>query len=281
MGLRVGISVVRPVTTTSYTLAAVDVSRIEMTVSAYADTSGLFRITFDSVVTADNTVLLLSKHIADTVGVPDTSTLSFGKVNTDAVSLSDVIQTTLIFIRSFADLAILSDDQAKSVAKSIVETVAASDALSKSFAASYANTVSVVEAASLSVAKAFTESISTADVRTLSVDKALAEALTLADSTVWSVAKVVDDAPFVVDNSAYVATKALADGVGLNELLSFNYSLAATIDNVTFTGDTAVLDFSKAAAEIVSLADAGLIVSQDYCDLTYFAEDYVGTVTYF
>jgi hypothetical protein len=40
--------------------------------------------------------------------------------------------------------------------------------------------------------------------------------------------------------------------------------------------DAAALQLSISLSEAPAATDSGLIVSQGYCDITYFAEDYVG-----
>jgi hypothetical protein len=41
--------------------------------------------------------------------------------------------------------------------------------------------------------------------------------------------------------------------------------------------DSAVIEAGKALIDSTSASDAGTLISQGYCDITYFAEDYVGT----
>jgi hypothetical protein len=41
--------------------------------------------------------------------------------------------------------------------------------------------------------------------------------------------------------------------------------------------DSAAIAAGKALIDSTSASDAGILISQDYCDITYFAEDYVGT----
>lgn len=202
--LRAGVSVVHPVTSVAYTVAAADVAYILLATSAYLDTTGRFKFIPDFVSMTDGTSLLLSKNAADQIALSDVSTWVFDKGADDTVSFADSLEAVLIFLRDLADSATVND------------------------------------LASLSLNRPFT------------------------------------DAQSVLDSQTNNYGKVLADGVGLNEQLTFNYSLASTIDNVTFAGDTTVLSVNAVYSDSGSAADAGNLVCQDYCDITYFAEDYVG-----
>jgi hypothetical protein len=46
--------------------------------------------------------------------------------------------------------------------------------------------------------------------------------------------------------------------------------------DTTSAVDATSLSPEKAIADMIELADAGSLVAQNYCDITYFAEDYVG-----
>lgn len=278
---RASVTVVDPVASVAYAVPVAGVAYVQLAVDAYLDTTGRFKFIPETVVLVDGTAFVLEKPADDVVAVSDSSTLDVDKAVADAVAFGDVVETVLIFMREFFDSTAVSDAQAFSVAKALTESVATSDAYAISFSTSYADSVGVLEAAALSLAKAFTESLSLADSTVFDISKAVSEAVALADVTVLSVAKSVDDAQLVNDNQAFSTDKALADGFGLNEQFAFNYSLASTIDNVTFAGDAAVLNVDKTTTDSAVLADSGVLVVQDYCDITYFAEDYVGYATTF
>jgi hypothetical protein len=63
-------------------------------------------------------------------------------------------------------------------------------------------------------------------------------------------------------------TADLVDGV--------TYQTVKYITNVVFTSDTSTRAWDANKADSVSLASSGSLTSQSYCDLSYFAEDYVG-----
>jgi hypothetical protein len=93
-----------------------------------------------------------------------------------------------------------------------------------------------------------------------------------ADARVYSLPKTEQVA--VADNEFIDWTKRLAHSVtpaDVSVFLAekpFSESLAATEEKA--------LLFATARVESVTVPDVGLLSVQDYCDLSYFAEDYVG-----
>jgi uncharacterized protein YuzB (UPF0349 family) len=60
----------------------------------------------------------------------------------------------------------------------------------------------------------------------------------------------------------------LADGI--------TYQTVKYVNNLAFVSDAKVLSNSLAKTDTVSLVSYGILSSQNYCDMSYFAEDYVG-----
>jgi len=75
-------------------------------------------------------------------------------------------------------------------------------------------------------------------------------------------------------------TKAISDGVAMNDeseaIDGSVHEFSKGVSNVVFTADADSLIFTTSRVESTSVADAGLLSMQSYCDLSYFAEDYVG-----
>jgi hypothetical protein len=107
-----------------------------------------------------------------------------------------------------------------------------------------------------------------------------------------SVPKSFADTSTVAESSVLRFSAAKADTVTTADAKTVDFSkVVADLANLA---DAAVRDFSKAASDTASLTDAVALVSrlgiidqptasdsgslrmQDYCDFTYFAEDYVG-----
>jgi hypothetical protein len=63
-------------------------------------------------------------------------------------------------------------------------------------------------------------------------------------------------------------TADLADGI--------TYQTVKYINNLAFVSDAKVLSSSLGKTETVTLVSDGVLSSQSYCDMSYFATDYVG-----
>lgn len=90
-----------------------------------------------------------------------------------------------------------------------------------------------------------------------SLTKGLLESLPLSDSETWFFTKTILENPSGIDLPAKELTRSLEP--------------QAVIES-----DAATVTSGKALTNTGSAADSGDLVSQGYCDLSYFAEDYVG-----
>lgn len=161
--------------------------------------------------------------------------------------------------------------------------------------------VVVSDAVAMSVAKAFTEdSFGLADTATTSVAKVLGDSVTATEAFVatlifirdfsdvvsvseaYAVAftKALLDSAFVSDATARSFTKSLVSGVAMND--SFDAGDGAVfvftkgVSNIVFAGDSRVLFTDKLIGDMIEPVDTGVLTVQNYCDITYFAADYVG-----
>lgn len=153
----------------------------------------------------------------------------------------------------------------------------------------------------ITTAKTFADSLSVADsIPTLSVGKAAADSISLADAITitliflrdfadnagvtdakaYSFVKSLVDTATTTDQLHFAITKLLSDGVGINDAFDLNdgatYSFTKALTNVSFVTDAAVLQAQKVATDTVAMSSSGSLISQGYCDPTYFAEVYVG-----
>lgn len=167
------------------------------------------------------------------------------------------------------------------------------------------NIVLVVDAVSKLTTKPFADSFALADARFLSASKALAssielqeavqtlliyvrnvaDALTAPDAFELQILKAVSDFAPTTDANYKTFAKSLADAVGLNDGTSVGdgstYSFTKSIGNVASVEDAYRQTTIKPIAETIGLSESGVVSVQGYCDITYFAEDYVGTSSSF
>lgn len=162
-------------------------------------------------------------------------------------TITEVDATTLAITKQLTDIAALAEQISLGTSKSFADSQALSDlyAAVVSFNRDFADTASFSDAATRSVDKVLADSVAEADAATLAVTKLIADSLAMADSV-----------------------------VGISFVDQENDALA--IDDLGVDDDPA-WDLGKNLSEAVSTSDSGLLIMQNYCNITYFAEDYVGT----
>jgi hypothetical protein len=113
-----------------------------------------------------------------------------------------------------------------------------------------------------STGKSLQDSFNQSDSNTKAFVKARADAFTFTELLSRSLTRTIQDG-FAMNDSAD-----LADGI--------TYQTVKYVNNLAFVTDAKVLSSSLGKTDTVSLVSAGILTSQSYCDLSYFAEDYVG-----
>jgi hypothetical protein len=161
-------------------------------------------------------------------------------------TLTETDATSLAITKQLADITELAEQISLGTNKALADSTAMSDlfALSTTFNRNFADTASFSDAA------------------TRSVDKLLADSVTETDAATLAVTKLIADAVAIIDSV-----------VGISFVDQENDALA--IDDLGIDDDPAI-DISKNLSDTASTTDAGLLIMQDYCDITYFLEDYVG-----
>jgi len=137
------------------------------------------------------------------------------------------------------------------------------------------------------------------DVVTYAVGKSIAESVTLVEAIqVFKVyirnftevinapdASVLDiqpeqkqDLAVVSDSDTLVVSKNLSESIGLQDNMDGNmqYLLIKVLSEMLAVSDTQTVVFAANKSDNAVLSSSGSLLMQDYCDITYFLEDYVG-----
>jgi hypothetical protein len=266
---------VYPIVGATYTYAAV---------SAILDTSGAFKYLSDQAFFADSKAYDFSKSLTDSFGQQEIVAIGFSTSASDSISFADSARRStakaladtygasdaLSFISQrnlqTNEVGILTDSAAKNFSKSLIHNIffipdyavrSVEKAVSDDFGASDSIFVERI------YIRVFDEYLTITDVEAFSFNgQDVAESINAGDSQLFSYAK------------------ALSDGVAMNDALGAGdgiaYTFATSISNVAFAADAAALSSESIKSETLAATDSGIIVQQDYVDLTYFAEDYVG-----
>jgi hypothetical protein len=266
---------VYPIVEATYTYAAV---------SAILDTSGAFKYLSDQALFTDSKSYSLTKYLSDSFEQQDSLSLGFSTSASDSVSFTDSAR--------------------RSTAKALADTYSASDALS--FVSQRNLQTNEVGILTDSAAKNFSKSLIhniffIPDDAVRSVDKTLADDFGMSDSIVLQRVYIRDFDEYLtiedglsfsfggedvleninaIDSRVFNYDKVLSDGVAMNDALGAGdgiaYTFVTSVSNVAFAADAAALSSQTIKSETLAATDSGIIVQQDYVDLTYFAEDYVG-----
>jgi len=262
--LRASVTFVNLSRTATYVVPVSEIAYILLASSARMDTSGLFRFNGETIGIADSSALTFSKPLTDSSTIADISALSFVTAKTESVTSSDSSVKT----PQLGKTETISVADTKALAftlGTVTESLATNDSPALNFQKPVAETVSFSDSALVML-------IYIRDVF---------DTLTLSDSPALSFAPAIKvETVTSGDSSSYVFNQFLTEAFAMNDLadvgdgISFEF-IDFTANVVTIT-EAAVISTASSATDSFSLSDAGVGSIQDYCDITYFAEDYVG-----
>jgi hypothetical protein len=245
----------------------------------------------------------LSKLLQDLVGLVDVPKLTVSKRFTDQFTQSD--DASLQTSKALFDAQVVIDSTVRSVSKSLNDLAVALETHSLSINKPLTDLFGLADSLQLSVSKATADAVSVASDLQISAQKALADSLLATDYSYLLVGKVVADSLLVDDEFNKVVNKGFSDSAVLTDLLTrtlvFIRNLSdafavndstgvgdglamqsiKTIANVAFMNDVFLKQYALRKTETITGSDTGSLVSQGYCDLSYFAEDYVGAIRSF
>jgi hypothetical protein len=205
-----------------------------------------------------------------------------------------------IFDKSFADSASSTDLFARSFQKNLVEIQALADAKQISLFKVLADSTSPADLASLNAVKALADTISSpTDSVANAIHKVFADSVTLTDfaqifktyirsfnealttpdlSSNFFESGTPADQATVADQNFRDTSKTLVDGLNAIDNMDgdLTYAFVKVIGEMLMTPDLQIIDFSAQKADNMVISSSGFLYMQDYCDITYFLEDYVG-----
>lgn len=279
---RVSVSVVDPVVGAQASVAASQVAYILMTPSAYLDTTGQFKYVPELVVVSDAVALAVSKALTEVIDAgTEQVSLATGKSLSDSVSFTEVFVATLVFLRDFSDTISVPDTVALSFSKALADSFATSDVVARSFSKFLASGFAMNDSfdandgSTYAFSKGVTNVVFVPDTQTKAVNKALTDTASAADALAVVFSKALADVISTSDTLSVLFEKTLADAVAAQDAAAKSFDKVASPDSVS-AADATSLSPTKGISDMIEPVDAGSLVSQNYCDITYFAEDYVG-----
>lgn len=152
--------------------------------------------------------------------------------------IARVSEGEVYFAEDYTDPGYVGAPFILNIGKVLADTAVVSDVLAFLFPKAFSDSLSAADAAARRVGKGLTDTATAADAAARSAAKSFADAATLADAAVRSTGKSLTDT-------------------------------ASLLDVVALAPRLVIID------QPVAL-DSGSLRMQDYCDFSYFAEDYVG-----
>ena len=280
---------VRPVVELTYINPQLDVLYLNPVVAVTIDERGLNKYARDSVEEIDLATIAFGKALQTPAFPVDALQFALSKALTDVGYAEDEILLSIGFIRDFAETITLSELVTKGVTKPVSDTQPAVDAItSTEITKLLEDEATMFDIASIndgdgleySFGKTVSDTIDApTDTSTLSVGKGLSETLNPTDAlSSLDVSKLLEEIASVSEAAALDFTKVVADSSSVADLFDYIFDADRTFADTSSGADAiTALSVSKALTEAAAGADAGSLRMTDYADITYFAEDYVGS----
>lgn len=253
---------------------------VSAAVAAYLDYRGLNKKRRDSVLVTESAILTIAKTFADTYGVSDFSSFFVHKRFTDSVGTTDVVTVVKFFLRDFTETAAISENIAVNFIKPLTNFVGLSQVLNKATTKILADAVGLNDSAELGDGGTYTfdKSVNNVafvgDSASISAQPSYFDLVSIGDSSYYSVAKGLQDTASVADGFSYVGSPSFADIATTQEQKEVEF--ARPLSSSVGMSDSTVAFTLKYLMDIFNATSAGALVSQSYCDSTYFETDYTG-----
>lgn len=276
---RVGLQVIRPHASVSYVVPAAEVEYILLQTSAYLDSSGRYQYKGDSVVILESRIIEIAKQINEGVYVDELAAKEVVKAYIESVAIDDVFFKTVDFGRLVDDTLALADAVSKEMATQVDEVVNTNDVNTLSTAKGLSDAVSLNDTADLEydLQKYINNVVLPDDLAFKSVGKLFADSISLSETIeiIKTLAVPLYDSFTLTDDSVLVMELLKADTATILDSLAIDNAKTVTDDSISST-DTVSLNLGQAISDTATILSAGSLLSQDYCDFSYFAADYVG-----
>ncbi len=266
------VSYLQPTFTTSY---------IDVQVSAAVTFPDVLSV--DVVTPTDLVTLATTKSLTDTYsGFQDSTSKAFVKTNTDLVTMTDDVDIDFFLQKLLADTQGITDADAYELVKALFETLTPADVKQLSFTKQLAETINIpLDSVVYAIEKSLSETTTFSDF----ISTTLIFIRTFADSS-----SVLDDPDILpqlnkaealafTDADNLLVDKGLSDGITLLDNMDgdIEYVFIKLVSELLVSSDAQAVDFASNKSDNAVLSSSGLLSMQNYCDITYFLEDYVGT----
>ena len=262
--MAIRLSVIVPVVgTITYALPAASVEAVVLVAAVVLDKAGSYKYFRDVLVVSEGKSFSLSKPLSDTTLVFDTPALNLALPRADSVSSSDT--TTTEAQKGLFDATSVASAQAYALTRGAeTDSVSPSDTDVYVFGKGLFETPTITEAARYELARTLADSPTVLDAHANAFSTSIPEDIFIAETVT----------PTLVYVRYFDDGFALNDNFGAGDGVAFVWE--RTVANVAIMVDNSSIVLQYAKSDGTVITESGSIVSQGYCDPTYFAEDYVG-----
>lgn len=268
----------------------VEVSYLQPTFSvSYLDINICAAVTFpdilavDIVTPIDLVALTTTKALADTTnGFVDVATRSFTKGNSDSVTMTDEIDIDFFLQKLLSENQPLTDAKAYQLIKLLFDSLSPADAAQLTAVKNLADIVNTpVDSVVNTINKAIADSVTLTDVAQAFKVYIRSFSENVAVPDLYSAefqAGTEQDSNTVSDSSSLLNDKNLSETLNLLDNMDgdIEYVFVKLVSELLVASDAQAVDFASNKSDNAVLSSSGLLFMQDYCDITYFLEDYVG-----
>lgn len=216
---------------------------------------------------------LSHSRYGDGFGVLDKSLLAFFKTKTENLSLAE--EVTAEFLKGLKETLSLSDKAIFSLFRGLVDDGEVSDQYSMFFERSVDDSAKIQDSLLLSPSKYAFETVCFVDLKSFLFTRLLTESPKLSDVSFRSSVKGLNEAPQFTDALKRVVSKSLFDRLNVDEELDGGGGFKQKVESARFS-DLKTFASQKTRSELIAISDFGSLISQGYCDFSYFESDFVG-----
>lgn len=268
-----------------------DITYSKATVSVIIDERGLNKYARDYVNEIDQITIAASKLLETSQSVDDSTSYALSKAVSDTLSTTEVVTRYIGYNREYSDSYDVSDAvETFGVGKNLTHQIAALDTLTRALEKLLADTVVVVDNADANSGdgleytdvKPSSDLVGASDLAVADLVKILEDAVAMTELLRQVVEKALADTVGVAEQASLAVGRPISDSVAASELFDrvFNANLAQS-DSILTLDALASIGVEKLLTDAISAVSAGSLRMTDYVDITYLAEDYVGTSTTF
>ena len=273
------------VSSVAYLQPEFDAQWIEVDVFA---TSSIPDVVAVDVVTPTDLVALtaIKSLFEQTSGFTDRATRAFSKGRSDSVTMEDDADIDVWIDKHLADLQSIADAKAIFTGKPLSDLVTSGDLAALEATKQLADILDApTDAVANVIYKSLADSISFADAAAAFklYIRSFADNLTAPDASVLEPQTPKTEIATASDSYLQGVDKNLSEGLNLIDNMDgdIEYAFIKVIGELLAASDAQVIDFSSQKADNMLTVSSGVIVMQDYCDITYFLGDYVGVARSF